>query len=548
LHPPDSCDARERGGAGFELAEELDRRFAPVLACREVDAASQEVLGIDAAAGRKQPAEAFDHQPRADQKYERKRNLRRGEKAPAGEASRAAGAGRLQAAALERAGQFRARGGERRREAEQDTGGKRRRGREEQGGPVQAHGAQRDQAVARKPPPEWVRCGRIDRGENVNSPGRERRTGERPERGEQHALGQELPNQAAAAGPDREPDRDLALARARKLQVGDVDASDQEHEPDGAEQDQHGTADRRVDAGFGEGPGPGPPRIAGGPVRVRFVDLFPEHLHGALGLGHRDAGAEACDDVVRMGPALGEVLGAERHGRHPDLRERGQAAETWGEHADDGVGAGVERDGRSHDGRVSAEAALPQTMAEERDRVRAGSGIFFRKERPADSGPDPQNREVVGSDDLTGDALRPLGSGQVERPALIGRGTFEDLLELPEGLELRVGPDHVIAGRFAVHRGNDERDLHEAVRLAERKRPQERGVDDAEDGRVRADPHGKRKDGDRREPGLLAQRAHAVAQVLKQRVHGSLLRLTGCFRLLGAPKGYSFLLGDREQA
>ena len=211
---PRRCDARERGGAGLELAEELDRRLAPVLACRQVDAASQEVLGIDAAAGRQQPAEALDHQPRADQKHERKRNLRRREKAPAGEASRSAGACRLQAAALERVGQFRARRGKRRREAEQDAGGKRRRGREEQGGPVQAHGAQRDQAVARKPPTEWVGRGRIDRGENVNSPGRERRAGERAQRGEQYALCQELPNQAAAAGSDREPDRDLALARA----------------------------------------------------------------------------------------------------------------------------------------------------------------------------------------------------------------------------------------------------------------------------------------------------------------------------------------------
>src|SRR5207245_6062407 len=52
---PRRYDAPERGGAGFELTEELDRRLAPVLACRQVGAASQEVPGTRRATGRRAP-------------------------------------------------------------------------------------------------------------------------------------------------------------------------------------------------------------------------------------------------------------------------------------------------------------------------------------------------------------------------------------------------------------------------------------------------------------------------------------------------------------
>ena len=55
---------------------------------------------------------------------------------------------------------------------------------------------------------------------------------------EDHALGEQLADQAAATGAERGPHGDLALARrrAREQQVRDVHARDQQHEADGAEQ------------------------------------------------------------------------------------------------------------------------------------------------------------------------------------------------------------------------------------------------------------------------------------------------------------------------
>ncbi len=60
----------------------------------------------------------------------------------------------------------------------------------------------------------------------------ERRGGQR----NQHALGEQLPDDAAASGAERGANRDLALThrRARQQQVGDVGARDQQHQADRA--------------------------------------------------------------------------------------------------------------------------------------------------------------------------------------------------------------------------------------------------------------------------------------------------------------------------
>ena len=74
-------------------------------------------------------------------------------------------------------------------------------------------------------------------------PGREVRDRE-PGRGagrtEDDRLGEELAQQPDAAGAERRANGQLRLARrgAREQQVGDVRAGHEQHEPDGAEQDQ----------------------------------------------------------------------------------------------------------------------------------------------------------------------------------------------------------------------------------------------------------------------------------------------------------------------
>ena len=57
---------------------------------------------------------------------------------------------------------------------------------------------------------------------------------------EQHAFGEQLADDAAAAGADGGADGDLARAAggARQQQVGDVGAGDQQHAADRAQQDE----------------------------------------------------------------------------------------------------------------------------------------------------------------------------------------------------------------------------------------------------------------------------------------------------------------------
>ena len=79
---------------------------------------------------------------------------------------------------------------------------------------------------------------------------RQRDRRDRAEHAEQRALDEQLLNQAAAAGADRQAHADLAAARrrARQQHAGDVRAGDQQHEAD--DRHQAGRADRQHAAGL----------------------------------------------------------------------------------------------------------------------------------------------------------------------------------------------------------------------------------------------------------------------------------------------------------
>src|SRR4029079_4446598 len=76
--------------------------------------------------------------------------------------------------------------------------------------------------------------------QEVDSPEGEGDATRAADRGEKAALDQELPDQAAAAGPEGGVDRDLAAAvgRAREQQVADVGGGDEQDEADRTQQDQ----------------------------------------------------------------------------------------------------------------------------------------------------------------------------------------------------------------------------------------------------------------------------------------------------------------------
>jgi hypothetical protein len=62
-------------------------------------------------------------------------------------------------------------------------------------------------------------------------------------------------------------------------------------------------------------------------------------------------------------------------------------------------------------------------------------------------------------------------------------------------------------------------DHHEPFRVGVRERAQQDRVDDAEDGRVRPDPHRQSQHYHYRESGLLQKHPRAVTKVLHERFH-----------------------------
>jgi hypothetical protein len=64
-------------------------------------------------------------------------------------------------------------------------------------------------------------------------------------------------------------------------------------------------------------------------------------------------------------------------------------------------------------------------------------------------------------------------------------------------------------------------DANQLTWFTERQRAQQDGIDDTENGSVRAYPQCKRKDHDSRKPRTLGQRSDGIADVSQESVHGS---------------------------
>ena len=180
------------------------------------------------------PSDAPHHQPRAGQQHEREREI--ADDQEMARATRAA-AGSSARVGRERLTQPERRAAERRNKAEAET---RERGddeREREHPSVETHLIEaRDRD-------------RGDRRHALKTNSRDRQTERAAGEAEDRALGQQLPDQAPAAGAKRRADRDLArpVHRPREEQVGDVRAGNQHHEPDRAQQHEQGRAHRTGD-------------------------------------------------------------------------------------------------------------------------------------------------------------------------------------------------------------------------------------------------------------------------------------------------------------
>ena len=159
--------------------------------------------------------------------------------------------------------------------------------------------------------------GRLQRGERPD-PGKGDGDADGARRNREHErFGEELSRQPAAVRADRQPQRQLALARrgARQVQVRDVEAGDREEQDRGAEeQQQDRTRRRRERLTQRHGRGVEHPRA----VAVTLLQRPREGADLALGRADGDPARHARDDR--------EVVGGPRRLRRIELASRPEIA------------------------------------------------------------------------------------------------------------------------------------------------------------------------------------------------------------------------------
>ena len=197
----------------------------------------------------------------------------------------------------------------------------------------------------------WDASRRRERDEETRQPHGEGHAGDAGEPRDHDALGHQLTNDAGAARPDGEPQRQLSIApdRADQEQRRGVGAGDQQQQRDRRrEHRQHPShVDRHVVFEAGH----------------RRHDAVAVRIAPHRGLDHRrEIGARLIERDVRLHPSneLKEpaaVPGGIRLVRNPDVMAR-SAAPKWevrktksgGEHTDDGAGDAVDADRAPDDG------------------------------------------------------------------------------------------------------------------------------------------------------------------------------------------------------
>ena len=122
-------------------------------------------------------------------------------------------------------------------------------------------------AVVETDRPERRQVARDPRNQQVLAQECQGQADDSPKQTQQHALRKKLPEDAALARAQGAPDGHLFVARggARKQQVGDVHAGDQQHKADRAQEDEQRT--------------PGAARHSFVPLRHHHAPLFAELTH-----------------------------------------------------------------------------------------------------------------------------------------------------------------------------------------------------------------------------------------------------------------------------
>ena len=196
---------------------------------------------------------------------------------------------------------------------------------------------------------------------------------------EHNAFRQQLTNDATATGAEREPQRDLPAAAGgpRQQQVREVRADDEDDEPDGAPEHGQRAAKRAVDVRLQRREAHAAACPNRGAARVSRAMTC---VISACALSIVTPGFEPCDHRERVAPAAHVVEdgGQEHLDALARCEHRGEV-EARRQDADDGVRGVVDGDGAADDGRVTAEAPLPEPVREQHDLRAIGRDLLGRE-------------------------------------------------------------------------------------------------------------------------------------------------------------------------
>jgi hypothetical protein len=357
--------------------------------------------------------------------------------------------------------------------------------------------------------------------DHADGPDRARDARGAANRRQHDALDEELPQQPAAARADRRSDGDLLLpcCRAREQQIGDVRASDQQHESDRAEQDEQRGLELRRHECLAERDQPRAPFPY---FRELAAQARRDRRHLRLRLRQRHTVAQSADDGDHV--VQPDLLLRIDHERCPDVAA-GEHGERRGRDADDRVVNPVQRQRSADEPGIAAEPPTPDSFSDHHDVRRTGTVVALGECATGDWD-QAEHRHQRRRDRPSGELLRIADTAHREGPEADGGEPKRPGLLLPRQIIESGGGEARDVQRVVFLRH-----LHQPVRLLEWQRPQQDRVDDGEDGGVRAD---RERDGenyrsteDRRAP----QRADRISEIVRQ--HGDMLPRRGSRRVDG---------------
>ena len=359
---------------------------------------------------------------------------------------------------------------------------------------------------------------------------------------EDERVGKSRADEAVARCAQSGPNREFPLAGdgASQLQVGEVDAADEQDGSHSSQQQPEPGADlaghfgdewEDEDGGIGR-------------EVVSLVECGLQRGQLRLCLLGGDAGAKTAEDhevVIALIIALvdGEDERVEQLiGRSRALRDAGEhfadarKSESLGQNADDSLRFAAVAKGLADGLRIAMEIALPGTPGQD-DNLVVSFRAFAGTKATAEKRMNAEHVKEVRFDAEAAHQFGVIGADRDAGVAVVNDAETGESLRLVLPVEEVVG---VIGQRAGGQVGQVLVQHHQAIGTGESEGLEQDRVDDREDGGDRTDTKGEREDRGEGEAGRFAEGASAEAQVLEEVLHATPQWMSAGYRAHDLPE------------